>query len=52
MGFLRSLDVKLFQMTLPKDDDWTIIAEMLKLNFIHYVDLNSNEQPHALVYSD
>lgn len=44
--------MRLFQFTLTRDNDWTIMSEFLTLPFLHYIDLNSHVQPHQLLYGD
>lgn len=42
----------LFQVTVPRDNDWSIIQEFLNLDFLHYIDVNAHKQPHQLLYTD
>jgi len=52
MSQLRSEDMNLFQVTVPRDHDWDIISEFLSLEFVHYIDLTSHKQPHQLLYTE
>lgn len=42
----------LYEIMIPKDNDWDIMNELGKLNCLHFVDLNKGEQPHHLRYFD
>ena len=39
-------------MLIKKDDDWEIMNELGLLNCLHFVDLNSEEQTHKLMYTN
>mmetsp|Transcript_19651 Transcript_19651/g.14365 ORF Transcript_19651/g.14365 Transcript_19651/m.14365 type:complete len:86 (-) Transcript_19651:1368-1625(-) len=51
MGFFRSEDMTLYQITVPKDDIWEIMNAIGNLNLAHFVDLNKGEQPFNLPYT-
>lgn len=40
----------LYQILVPKDNDWDIINELGQLNSIQFIDLNREEHPHNLRY--
>ena len=42
MSQLRSETMRLYSLTLPMDQHWQTINELLDLDFIHYHDLNSH----------
>lgn len=46
----RSEDMELYQVTIPKDNDWDIMNEIGNLSCLQLVDLNKGEQPHHLRY--
>jgi hypothetical protein len=52
MSQLRSQPMSLFQVTIPRDYDWDIVEEFLRLDFVHYIDLNAYQQPHQLLYHE
>lgn len=51
MGFFRSELMKLYQITIPKDDAWNISQKLGDMDSCHFIDLNKNEQPFALPYT-
>lgn len=51
MGFYRSELMRLYQITIPKDDAWNIAQKLGDLDSAHFIDLNKNEQPFALPYT-
>ena len=40
----------LYQIMVPKDNDWDIIHELGHLDCLQFVELNKDEQPHHLRY--
>jgi len=52
MGFLRSEQMELYKVTIPKDDVWKVIDALGRLEKAHFVDLNKQEQPFALTYAN
>lgn len=40
----------LYEIVIPKDNDWEIMNELGYINFLHFVDLNKEEQHHHLKY--
>ena len=46
----RSERVDLYEIVIPKDNDWEIMSELGGMNCIHLLDLNKHEQPHLLRY--
>lgn len=51
MGFFRSEDMALYEITIPKDNAWDIMNELGNLNCIHFIDLNKEEQVFNLQYA-
>jgi V-type H+-transporting ATPase subunit a len=52
MGLFRSEDMSLYEISVPKDNAWDIMNALGKLNALHFVDLNSNEQPFNLTFAN
>ena len=48
----RSQDMDLFQILIPKDNDWDIMNELGRINCVQFIDLNraAGVQPHHLRY--
>jgi hypothetical protein len=46
----RSESIDLYQVLIPKDNDWDIMNELGHLNCLHFVDLNKGEQNFHLRY--
>lgn len=46
----RSQDVDLYEVVIPKDNDWEIMNELGHINYLHFIHLNKEEQPHHLKY--
>lgn len=44
MGLFRSEKMRLFELKVPKDNAWEIMNELGKLNSLHLIDLNKDEQ--------
>ena len=40
----------MYQILVPKDNDWDIMNELGHVNCLHFIDLNRAEQPHHLRY--
>jgi hypothetical protein len=40
----------LYEIVIPRDNDWEIMNELGHINFLHFVDLNKGEQLHHLKY--
>ena len=51
MGFFRSEDMSLYEITVPKDNCWDIMNELGNLNSMHIIDLNKDEQVFNLQYT-
>jgi len=51
MGLLRSEDMSLYEITVPKDNAWEIMNTLGRLNSMHFIDLNINEQPFNLTFA-
>ena len=51
MGFFRSEDMSLYEITVPKDNWWDIMNELGNLNNMHFIDLNKDEQVFNLQYA-
>lgn len=51
MGLLRSEDMVLYEISIPKDNAWDVMNELGYLNIIHFIDLNESEQNFNLVYA-
>ena len=51
MGILRSEDMTLYEITIPKDNSWDIMNELGNLNSLHFLDLNKEEQVFNLQYA-
>ena len=51
MGLYRSEVMKLFQVTLPKDDAQMAINELGDLGMSHFIDLNADESAYGLPYT-
>lgn len=50
MGLLRSEDMELYDMTLPRDHAWEIMEKLGIIGRLHFVDLNKEEQVFNLTY--
>lgn len=50
MGLFRSEDMSLYEISIPKDNAWDIMNVLGKLNAIHFVELNTHEQPFNLTF--
>mmetsp|Transcript_35448 Transcript_35448/g.47910 ORF Transcript_35448/g.47910 Transcript_35448/m.47910 type:complete len:118 (-) Transcript_35448:1331-1684(-) len=51
MSHLRSETMQLFQLTVPKDDAWSVANILGSMSAAHFIDLNKNEQPFDLPYT-
>ena len=51
MGFFRSEVMRLYQLTVPKDDAWNVMNEFGDINLAHFIDLNKEESPYNLPYT-
>lgn len=51
MSHFRSETMKLYQLTVPKDDVWNIANVLGASSCAHFIDLNKNEQPFDLPYT-
>ena len=47
----RSEDIELYKVTIHKDHDQKIMNELGKLSQLHFIDLNKEEQPYKLPYT-
>ena len=43
--------MQLFQLTVPKDDAWSVANILGSTSTAHFIDLNKNEQPFDLPYT-
>jgi hypothetical protein len=46
----RSEDIDLYQILIPKDNDWDIMNELGHLNCLQFVDLNKGVLAYHLKY--
>ena len=51
MGFFRSELMRLYQLTIPKDESWNVMNEFGDLNLAHFLDLNKEESTYSLPYT-
>ena len=51
MGLYRSEKMKLYQLTLPKDDAQSAMNELGDLGMAHFIDLNAEESAYSLPYT-
>lgn len=51
MGLFRSEDMSLYEISIPKDNAWEIMNSLGNLDALHFVDLNTNEQPFNLTFA-
>jgi len=47
----RSEIMKLYQLTVPKDDAQGVMNEFGDIGFAHFIDLNTEESPYNLPYT-
>jgi V-type H+-transporting ATPase subunit a len=52
MDFFRSEDMALFEISIPKDADWSIMNELGSLSCMHFIDLNKQEQIFSLKHAN
>jgi len=52
MGLFRSEDMSLYEISIPKDNAWEIMNALGKLDALHFIDLNSSEQPFTLTFAN
>lgn len=52
MGLFRSEDMSLYEISIPKDNAWEIMNILGKLDALHFIDLNFNEQPFNLTFAN
>jgi hypothetical protein len=50
MGFFRSEDMYLYKFLVSKDNSYQTIRTMGKINAMHFINLNKNEQAFKLTY--
>jgi len=43
--------MRLYQLTVPKDDAWEIMNDFGENGLSHFIDLNKDEQPYSLPYT-
>lgn len=43
--------MRLYQLTVPKDDAWEIMNDFGEHSLSHFIDLNKDEQPYSLPYT-
>lgn len=51
MSLFRSEDMNLYQLAVPKDDAQSVMNELGDVGLSHFVDLNSEESPYNLPYT-
>lgn len=51
MGIYRSEIMRLYQLTVPKDDAWNVMNEFGDVGLAHFIDLNKDESPFTLPYT-
>ncbi|CAI2384062.1 unnamed protein product [Moneuplotes crassus] len=51
MDFFRSATMDLYEVSIPKDNAWEAMDLFGKLNSLHFVNLNKNEQVFNLTYA-
>ena len=51
MGLYRSEKMKLYQLTLPKDDAQFAMNELGDIGQAHFIDLNSEVSAYSLPYT-
>ena len=51
MDFFRSADMYLYEVSIPKDNVWEVMDTFGKLNTLHFVNLNSDQQVFSLTYA-
>ena len=52
MSQLRSEDMTLLQVMISREQGYEIIAKLLELDMVHYVDLNKNVMPNKLFFTE
>lgn len=52
MGLFRSEDMSLYEISIPKDNAWEIMNALGKLDSLHFIDLNTKEQPFNLTFAN
>jgi hypothetical protein len=48
----RSEDMFLYKIVIAKDNSWEVMNELGRLNFLHFLDMNKDEQVFKLTYAD
>ena len=43
--------MELYQLTVPKDDAWDVMNSFGDLGMAHFIDLNKEDSPYTLPYS-
>ena len=51
MGLYRSEKMKLYQLTLPKDDAQFAMNELGDIGMAHFIDLNAEASAYGLPYT-
>ena len=51
MGIYRSEIMRLYQLNVPKDDAWNVMNEFGDVGKAHFIDLNKEESPYNLPYT-
>eukprot|EP00824_Muranothrix_gubernata_P005823 TRINITY_DN175_c0_g1_i1.p1 TRINITY_DN175_c0_g1~~TRINITY_DN175_c0_g1_i1.p1 ORF type:complete len:838 (+),score=142.13 TRINITY_DN175_c0_g1_i1:2-2515(+) len=52
MGIFRSEKMGLYTITIPKDSCWEVMEELGKMDSLHFIDLNANEQVFSRTFSN
>lgn len=52
MGLFRSEDMSLYEISIPKDNAWDIMNTLGRMNAMHFIDLNYDEQPFNLTFAN
>jgi hypothetical protein len=42
--------MRLYQLTVPKDDAWDVMNKFGDIGLAHFIDLNKEESPYNLPY--
>ena len=51
MGLFRSEEMRLYQMTVPKDNAWNVVNKFGDMGQAQFIDLNKDETPYNLPYT-
>lgn len=51
MGLYRSETMALYQISVQKDDSWNILNNIGNIGKTHFIDINVEESPYNLPYT-